>query len=187
VDQVTGVVTVIAGLGVPPVKRPTTTVAEISREPVYVPESLDLDGVLHALHTAGAEMAIVVDEYGGTDGIVTVEDLAEELVGEIADEYDQEPDAFDPSLVHHPGDTEPGAADEHVVDGVLREDELFEAVGFRLPEGPYETLAGFIMARLGHIPVEGEAVEDCGWTFTVTRVDRRRIEEVRVTRPEPEE
>jgi CBS domain containing-hemolysin-like protein len=187
VDQVTGVVTVIACLGVPPVKRPTTTVAEIAREPVYVPESLDLDGVLHTLHAADAEMAIVVDEYGGTDGIVTIEDLAEELVGEIADEYDLEPDPFDPTFVHHPGDAAPGAPDEHTVDGVLRADELFEAVGFRLPEGPYETLAGFIMARLGHIPVEGESVEESGWTFTVTRVDRRRIEEVRVIRPEAEE
>ena len=71
----------------------TTTVAAVAREPVYVPESLDLDGVLAALQAAGADLAIVVDEYGGTDGVVTVEDLVEELVGEIADEYD--PDAVD--------------------------------------------------------------------------------------------
>jgi CBS domain containing-hemolysin-like protein len=71
-----------------------------------------------------------------------------------------------------------------LVDGVVREDELAEATGFRLPEGPYETLAGFIMARLGHIPVEGETVEEHDWTFTVVEVQRRRIEKVRVTRPE---
>jgi CBS domain containing-hemolysin-like protein len=71
-----------------------------------------------------------------------------------------------------------------LVDGVVREDELAEATGFRLPEGPYETLAGFIMARLGHIPVEGETVDEHGWLFTVVEVQRRRIEKVRVTRPE---
>ena len=70
------------------------------------------------------------------------------------------------------------------VDGVLREDELFEVTGFRLPEGPYETLAGFIMARLGHIPVAGETVAESGWEFTVIEVERRRVERVRVVAPE---
>jgi CBS domain containing-hemolysin-like protein len=169
------VVTVIDGLAVPPVRRPTVTVAEIAREPVYVPESLDLDGVLEVLQAAGAELAIVVDEYGGTDGLVTVEDLAEELVGEISDEYDAEPAAYEITV--------PEPERSVLVDGVLRADELTEATGFRLPDGPYETLAGFIMARLGHIPVEGETVDEHGWQFTVIEVDRRRIEQVRVIRP----
>jgi CBS domain containing-hemolysin-like protein len=177
VDLITGVVDVIAGLGVPPAKRETTTVASIAREPVFVPESLDLDGVLAELQAADAELAVVVDEYGGTDGVVTVEDLAEELVGEIADEYDVEPAAFEI--------TAPGADRSVLVEGVLREDELAEATGFRLPEGPYETLAGFLMARLGHIPVVGETVEEHGWEFTVVEVDRRRVEQVRVAIPEP--
>jgi CBS domain containing-hemolysin-like protein len=119
----------------------------------------------------------VVDEYGGTDGVVTVEDLAEELVGEISDEYDVAPPAFEI--------TAPSDDRSVLVDGVLREDELAEATGFRLPEGPYETLAGFILARLGHIPRDGETVTEQGWEFTVIEVDRRRIEQVRVTRPEP--
>jgi len=178
VDLVTGLVTVIDGLGVPPARRPVDTVAGIAREPVYVPESLDLDGVLETLQAANCEMAIVVDEYGGTDGLVTLEDLAEELVGEIADEYDLEPAAYEVTV---PLTATPRTV---LVDGVLREDELAEATGFRLPEGPYETLAGFIMARLGHIPVEGETVEEHGWKFTVVEVQRRRIEKVRVTRPE---
>jgi CBS domain containing-hemolysin-like protein len=178
VDIVTGVVSVIDALGVPAERRPDQTVAGIAREPVYVPESLDLDGVLEALQAAGAEMAIVVDEYGGTDGVVTVEDLAEELVGEIADEYDVEPAAYEVTV---PLTAMPSTL---LVDGVVREDELAESTGFRLPEGPYETLAGFIMARLGHIPVEGETVEEHGWKFTVVEVQRRRIEKVRVTRPE---
>ena len=110
--------------------------------------------------------------------MVTVEDLAEELVGEIADEYDVEPAAYEVTV---PLTAMPSTL---LVDGVVREDELAESTGFRLTEGPYETLAGFIMARLGHIPVEGETVEEHGWKFTVVEVQRRRIEKVRVTRPE---
>jgi CBS domain containing-hemolysin-like protein len=178
VDLVTGVVTVIDGLAVPQARRADITVASIASEPVYVPESLDLDGVLHALQGAGAELAIVVDEYGGTDGLVTLEDLAEELVGEIADEYDIEPAAYEVTV------PVPAAPRSVLVDGVLRGDELAEATGFRLPEGPYETLAGFIMARLGHIPVPGETVQEYGFEFTVVEVQKRRVEQVRVTRPE---
>jgi CBS domain containing-hemolysin-like protein len=178
-DLVTGVVGVPDALGVPPVRRSTTTVASVAREPVYVPESLDLDGVLAALRAAGADLCIVVDEYGGTDGVVSIEDLAEELVGEIADE-------FDPAAVTDSGVelTVPGGERTVLVDGVLREDELAEQTGFRLPEGPYETLAGFLLARLGHIPVAGETVEEQGFEFTVVEVERHRIEQVRVVRPE---
>src|SRR6185503_19317899 len=87
-DLVTGVAAVSDALGIPPDRRASTPVSTVAREPVYVPESLDLDKVLAALRAADADLAIVVDEYGGTDGVVTVEDLVEELVGEIADEYD---------------------------------------------------------------------------------------------------
>ncbi|WP_407676736.1 hemolysin family protein [Phytohabitans aurantiacus] len=175
-DLVTGVVGVPDALGVPPIRRSTTTVAAVAREPVYVPESLDLDSVLAALRAADADLAIVVDEYGGTDGVVTLEDLVEELVGEIADE-------FDPDSVEDTGPVEltaPGGQQSFLVGGVLREDELQEQTGFRLPEGPYETLAGFLMARLGHIPIVGETVEEHGWEFTVVEMDRHRIEQVRV-------
>lgn len=189
-DLVTGVVGVTDALGVALPDRATTTVAAVAREPVYVPESLDLDGVLAALHAAGADLAIVVDEYGGTDGVVTIEDLAEELVGEIADEFDVAEVAEVAevaaggrgwgSLGHSIELTAPGGEHAFLVDGVLRSDELAEQTGFRLPEGPYETLAGFLMARLGHIPVPGETVDDNGWEFIVVEVDRRRIEQVRV-------
>ena len=185
-DTVTGVATVKDALGVPPVRRATTPVAGVAGEPVYVPESLDLDGVLRALRGSGADMAIVVDEYGGTDGVVTVEDLVEELVGEIADEHD---DASEEAATTYdlvlPDANGGGRGSSIVVDGLLREDELAERTGFQLPEGPYETLAGFLMARLGHIPVVGETVTEDGWEFTVVEVDRRRIEQVRVSRLEP--
>ncbi|WP_432844364.1 hemolysin family protein [Dactylosporangium sp. CA-092794] len=181
-DQVTGVVTVTDALSVPPVRRPTTKVAAVAREPVFVPESLDLDGVLDALRKGNSDVAIVVDEYGGTDGVVTVEDLVEELVGEIADEHDVEEE---PTTAHGMPDlTAPGAERTVLVDGVLREDELAEQTGFHVPPGPYETLAGFLMARLGHIPTVGESWNEDGWEFTVVEVDRRRIEQVRVVRPE---
>jgi CBS domain containing-hemolysin-like protein len=181
-DQVTGVATVVDALGVPPVRRPSTNVAAVAREPIYVPESLDLDGVLDALRKGGCDLAVVVDEYGGTDGVVTVEDLVEELVGEISDEHDVEETTEAHGL---PDLTAPGAERTVLVDGVLREDELAEQTGFRMPAGPYETLAGFLMARLGHIPTVGETWQEHGYEFLVVEVERRRIEQVRVTRPEP--
>jgi CBS domain containing-hemolysin-like protein len=181
-DHVVGVVSVTDALGVPPVRRPSTSVNSVAREPVYVPESLDLDGVLEVLRRSGSDLAIVVDEYGGTDGVVTVEDLVEELVGEITDEHDlDQPDAHDLGV---PDLTAPGAERTALVDGVLREDELAEQTGFRMPEGPYETLAGFLMARLGHIPTVGEEWVEDGYEFTVVEIDRRRVEQVRVVRPE---
>ncbi|MFJ6163731.1 hemolysin family protein [Micromonospora orduensis] len=183
-DLITGVAGVPDALGVPLAARASTVVGSVAREPVYVPESLNLDGVLAALKSAGADLAIVVDEYGGTDGVVTVEDLVEELVGEIADEFDPATvDGVDPV-----GLTVPGGERTVLVDGVLRSDELAEQTGFRLPDGPYETLAGYLMARLGHIPLAGETVEAQGWEFTVVEVERHRIEQVRVLRPaEPDD
>ncbi|MBW6438113.1 hemolysin family protein [Actinoplanes hulinensis] len=177
-DVVTGVVGVNEALGVPPERRAATRVSTLAREPVYVPESLSLDKVLEALRAAGADLAIVVDEYGGTDGVVTTEDLVEELVGEIADEYDTDLAETGTQEL-----TAPGGEKTFLVDGLLREDEAHEQTGFRLPEGPYETLAGFLLARLGHIPVAGESLEEDGWEFTVMQVDRHRIEQVRVVAP----
>ena len=164
-DSISGIVSVTDALGVPLGRRPSTLAISIAREPVQVPESLDLDGVLETLKAAGADMGIVVDEYGGTDGVVTVEDLVEELVGEIDDEHDIAPEttgeiaASDLAL---PGGTILATDGPVDVDGMLREDEVAEATGFALPEGPYETLAGFLMAQLGHIPAAGEMLVDPG-------------------------
>jgi CBS domain containing-hemolysin-like protein len=177
-DLVMGVVGVPDALGVPPERRAATPVSAVAREPVYVPESLDLDKVLAALRAADADLAIVVDEYGGTDGVVTVEDLIEELVGEITDEYD-----LDITETGTAELTAPDGERTYLVDGLLREDEVAEQTGFELPEGPYETLAGFLLARLGHIPVVGESYQEHGWEFTVTEVDRHRVEQVRVVAP----
>ncbi|MGH3658283.1 MAG: hemolysin family protein, partial [Micromonosporaceae bacterium] len=174
-DQIVGVASVTDALAVPPARRGSTEVRTVMTEPVYVPEHLDLDSVLDALRGSELALAVVVDEYGGTDGVVTVEDLVVELVGEIADEHDEVEATVSALTV-----TAPDAASSRFVSGVLREDETVEQTGFRFPEGPYETLAGFLMAQLGHIPVEGETLSFEGWEFTVTAVDRHRVEQVRV-------
>jgi CBS domain containing-hemolysin-like protein len=189
-DEVSGVVALTDALSVPLGRRPTTLAITIAKDPVQVPESLDLDGVLEQLRTAGTDLAIVVDEYGGTDGLVTTEDLVEELVGEITDEHDVPPPPdFDivAGDLAFPGEPGPATEGPIEVDGLLREDELTEQTGFTLPEGPYETLAGFLMARLGHIPVAGERLSVPGWTFEVVEVERRRIERVRVSHLEASE
>ena len=184
-DTVVGVVAINDALAVPPSQRAATLVRVVAREPVFVPEHLDLDALLERLHEAGSDMAVVVDEYGGTDGVVTIEDLVEELVGEIADEHDfDEHDTVDHLDTHVDSHlTGTGTAEPYEVDGVLRADELAEQTGFHMPDGPYETLAGFIMASLGHIPVAGELLEHEGWEFHVIEVERHRIERVVVVPP----
>jgi putative hemolysin len=118
----------------------------------------------------GHHLAIVMDEYGGTAGIVTLEDLIEEVIGDIRDEYDA-PDAG--ALRTKAGQVE--------ADGLLNLDEVREQTGVELPEGPYETLAGYVMAALGHVPKKGEAVEVDGHRLEVSQLDGRRIARVRVT------
>jgi putative hemolysin len=118
-------------------------------------------------------LAIVVDEYGGTDGIVTLEDLIEEVIGEIYDEYDKE--------VAPEGKQAPGGPRE--VDGLLNLDDFAEATGLELPEGPYETVAGFVLAELGRLPEVGDTVEVEGRTITVLELDGRRIARLLVDPP----
>jgi CBS domain containing-hemolysin-like protein len=114
-------------------------------------------------------MAVVIDEYGGTAGIITIEDLLEEIFGEIADEYDRE----EPDL-SAPGQTE-------VLSGLLHRHEVEELVGFEWPEGRYETLGGFLVARLGRFPTLGEKVRVGVFVFEVMAMDGHRVDQVRVT------
>jgi putative hemolysin len=147
-----------------------TPVAEFVRPVKYLPASKSVLAVLSEMRDEGHHLAIVIDEYGGTAGIVTLEDLVEELIGDIRDEYDVE-DAQARRL--HGGAVE--------VDGLLNLDGFAAETGIELPEGPYETVAGCLIAVLGHLPEHGEAVEIAGHRLKVTEMDGRRVARVRVT------
>ena len=131
----------------------------------YVPSTAGVLPTLTRMRAAGHQIAVVVDEYGGTDGIVTLEDLVEEVVGEIFDEYDTEDRMQDA-----------GGA----LDGRLNLQDFAEITGIALPRGASDTVAGFVMEMLGRLAVVGDAVEVPGATIRVTAVDRRRIAEIRV-------
>jgi len=136
-----------------------------------VPETVALGPLLVDLRAQGLQMAVVVDEYGGTSGAVTLEDVVEELVGEVADEHDRTR-----------GTLARQADGSWVLPGVLRPDELHEATALRLPEdGPWETVGGLLMARLGRIPAEGDEVVEGRLRLKVERMDGRRVERVRVS------
>jgi CBS domain containing-hemolysin-like protein len=117
-------------------------------------------------------MAIVVDEWGAVAGVVTLEDLLEELVGEIADEHE---DSIDPVI--------PLAEGAFTVAGRVRVTEIAQLFDADLPPGDYDTVAGLLSARLGHIPRPGEEVEDGGLRFIVEDADRKRVHRVKVMRP----
>ena len=134
-----------------------------------LPTSKRVLSALSEMRRDRAHLAIVVDEYGGTAGIVTLEDLVEELVGEIQDEYDLEEGGLKQL---HGGQLE--------VDGLLNLDEFAEQTGVNLPEGPYETVAGYVLATLGELPGVGAEVEVDAHRLTVTQLDGRRIARVRV-------
>jgi len=172
-DEILGVVHVRRVHGVPAGQRSDTGVIDFI-EPVFaVPESRDLAEVLIDLHRENAHLAVVVDEYGGTAGIITLEDILEEIVGEIADEHDPLEQPISRAV----------SEGEWILPGTTHPDELLDRTTLVIPEGEYETLAGFMLDRLGHIPGAGEIVVFEGWTLRVESMDRRRIAEVRVQSP----
>jgi CBS domain containing-hemolysin-like protein len=175
VDDVIGLVHVKQAVAVPREKRALVPVTALQSEAIRVPETMKLDDLLGELRGRGFQMAVVVDEYGGTAGVATLEDLVEELVGELADEHDR---------------TRAGVVrsrDSLTFPGMLRPDELLERTGLRIPdEGPYETAAGFVMSELGRLPVVGDELELETGTLRVERLDGRRIDRIRFTPfPEP--
>jgi putative hemolysin len=150
-------------------------ITEHMRETVFVPETKGILPLLSEMRALHNQIAIVVDEYGGTAGLVTLEDIVEEIVGEIADEFDRE----------HKYITQVSDR-EWVLDGRLSIEEAMER-GIPVEESDdYETVAGWVLARLGHIPCPGEATTRRGYEFRVQAMRRRRIQRIRVTAPEPE-
>ena len=171
-DDVRGLVHVKKAVAVPESERNSTRVRDVMSTPVVVTRFMRLDPLLDLLQQRGLQLAVVVDEYGGTAGIVTFEDLVEELVGDVVDEHDA---------------TAPGIRRQFdgtwLLSGLQRPDEIKAAIGIELPEGAdYETVAGLILQLLGRLPDVGDEVTVPGARLRVERLDGRRIDRIRLTR-----
>jgi CBS domain containing-hemolysin-like protein len=137
----------------------------------FIPAGAQLSAALKQMQSSRAHMAFVVDEYGGLEGIVTLEDLLEEIVGEIDDEFD---DVSLPQIVEEKG--------SYLLDGMLSVRDVNIRLGLNLPEdAPYTTIAGFLLAQAGHLMNQGESISYKNTRFTVDSVERRRIRRVRLT------
>jgi CBS domain containing-hemolysin-like protein len=167
-DDIVGIVHVKHAVAVPRERRSEVPVGALQGEALRVPETMHLDVLLGELRQGGYQMSIVVDEYGGTAGIATLEDLIEELIGEVSDEHDRAK-----ADVVKTGDTVTFPAS-------LRPDELRERAGIDVPDdGPWETVGGFLLSEWGYIPEAGAILDACGGQFVVERMDGRRIDRVR--------
>ena len=171
-DDIVGMVEVKDVFSLTTDDRERRPLEDIVRPAVFVPEHRELDGVLVDLELAASRLAVVVDEHGGTAGLITREDILEELVGDIADEYD-EPVAITASQ----------RDGRVIVEGLKSRDEIEEIVGLRLPDGPFETLAGFMLQQMGSIPEIGQVVEWRGWKLEVLRKENLRIADVAIEAP----
>lgn len=144
------------------------------REPLYVPETIPCGRLFEKMTDTRIQLAIVVDEYGGTAGLVTIEDIIEELVGDIEDEYDEE----DESIQKLDENT-------YIFEGVTDIEDVENALGISFPEGDYDTLAGFVISRLGFVPTQNDVdavVDYSGVVFTVLDVEDRRIEKIKASK-----
>ncbi|MGB4777422.1 hemolysin family protein [Microbacterium sp.] len=175
-DDITGIVHLKQAVSVPRDRRNDVPAAAIAEDPLRVPEAVHLDVVMTELRAKGYQMAIVVDEYGGTAGVLTLEDLVEEIVGEVLDEHDRS----------RAGVVRVAGAVTFPAD--LRPDEVLDRTGIRVPEGDvYDTVGGFFMSRLERIPVVGDTVEVDDGTLEVQRMDGRRVDRVKfIPRPMPD-
>jgi CBS domain containing-hemolysin-like protein len=175
-DDTVGLVHVKQVFAVPPADRAKTLLTTVAKPIAVVPSTLDGDAVMAQIRANSLQTAMVVDEYGGTAGMVTVEDLIEEIVGDVRDEHD---DATPDVVAYGEG---------WRISGLLRIDEVQTAIGYRAPEGEYETIGGLVLRELGHIPVAGETVElpalnsdglpdeATRWQAKVVQLDGRRLD-----------
>ncbi|MEU9449576.1 hemolysin family protein [Streptomyces sp. NPDC048277] len=177
IDEIVGMAHLKDALAVSVHERLHTPVGRIARQALLVPETLPVQPLLARLRSE-QPIAVVVDEYGGTAGLVTLEDIVEELVGEVRDEHDSL-DA--PELAAAPPQDGKPAWD---VDGSVRVD-ILQRIGLDVPEGPYETVAGLVADLLGRIPAPGDRAELPGWRLSVRRVGHYRAERVRLVRTAP--
>lgn len=172
-DDVVGVVHVKSLFDITADRRDDIPLAELRTDALMVPESRSLDGLMIEMRASKVYLAVVLDEYGGTAGIVTLEDLLEEIVGEIDDEHDRSEGR---ASVWTLGGTS-------VLSGRLSLDEVRDSTTLRLPEGDYETLAGFVLDQLGRIPEVGDRFVHDGWSIDVLEMDGRRVASVRLVEP----
>lgn len=175
-DDVLGIVDVHQALGITPASRQEVPLDQVMVEPLIVAEDRELDSLLDEMNSDNRAVAVVIDEQAGLSGLVTLEDILEEIVGEIDDEYDSS------NLVE--GVTEV-LKSTWVVSGGAHPDEVEEGTGFELPEGQFETLAGFVLEGLQKIPSVGDLYSYNGWTIEVLEMDRLRIAQLRLTEPAP--
>ena len=175
-DDIDGLVHVKRAIAVPHDRRQDVPVSALMVHALMVPESIRLDPLLLMLRSAGHQMAVVVDEYGGTSGIVTLEDVIEEIVGEVSDEHDR---ARTTGRISADG--------SWTVPGLWRPDEVRDRLGALVADGPaYETIGGYVMACLGRVPVVGDEVSVPGWSIRVDAMDGRRVDRLRFTPAEVE-
>ena len=172
-DDVVGLIHIKHAVAVPEQARATTSVRSVMAPAVTVPSGMALEPLLEQLRAGGLQMAIVVDEFGGTDGLVTAEDLIEEIVGDVVDEHDR----VSPRAVRHRDGS-------WVLSGLLRPEEAEELTGVPVPtDDAYQTLGGLMSAALGRIPATGDAAEIAGVRYTVERMDGRRVDRIRLDPP----
>ncbi|MCA8989576.1 MAG: CBS domain-containing protein, partial [Planctomycetaceae bacterium] len=151
------------------------SIVNILREPLYVPESTGIEALLERMRIEHVHMAIVLDEYGGVVGLVTMEDILEEIVGDIEDEYDKEQEEEILQI-------SPGTVD---VDARVHIDDLNEKFAFALPEDEdYETIGGFVFTQLGKIPVQGESLTWQNLRLTILEADKRKLIKLRIEKDE---
>ncbi len=169
-EEIVGVARVEDALALAPSERLQRRLSAMARMTLVVPETKELPSLLNEMRAQRIQLAVVIDEYGGLAGIVTDEDLLEEVVGEIEEGRPGETPAHAPGLVA----------------GSARHDQVLDETGFRMPagDGQYETLAGLLLSRLGHIPSVGEEVTVDGWRLEVAVMDAHRIAWVRIHPPE---
>lgn len=171
-DDIVGVIYVkdllkFIGVAIPPEE----SMKDYLREPLFVPETIPCGTLFAKMTEARIQLAIVVDEYGGTAGLVTLEDVLEELVGEIEDEYDEEEQSIK-------------KLDEHtyIFEGICDIEDAEETLGIQFPEGDYDTLAGFLISRLGFVPSDVDESTQLRYNnivFTILKVEDRRIETIK--------
>ncbi|HEV8537125.1 MAG TPA: hemolysin family protein [Candidatus Limnocylindria bacterium] len=171
-DHIIGIVHVKDLVGVD--KEARARARDVMRKVLVIPETMRLDQALAEFRRQRSQLAIVFDEFGGTAGLVTLEDLLEQLVGEVQDEFDRDAPAF--------REEGPGT---FVVDGLTSLEVLRERLGIELRDEPYDTVGGMVFGRLGRLATVGDTIELEGYRFQVTAVDGRRVAQVRVMRAKP--